>query len=120
MLLEMPSDDGHERRQYRRIHAPVYCRPAGLKIMSKRQEAVDVSRGGVRIYSDETMKVGDRLTLELFVEGGGEEVSFQAMVAWVEKLPKGAVARFDVGLKFLHLDARAEALLSAVLGATES
>ncbi len=111
------ADDGPERRRYRRIQAPVFCRPAGLKIMSKRQEAVDVSRGGVRIYSDEPMKVGDRLTLELFVEGAGDdEVTFQAMVAWVEKLPKGAVARFDVGLKFLHLDVRAEELLRKVLG----
>jgi c-di-GMP-binding flagellar brake protein YcgR len=116
----MASDEeGRERRRYRRIHAPIYCRPAGLKLMSKRQEAVDVSRGGVRIYSDEAMKVGDRLTLELFVEGGGEEVVFQAMVAWIEKLPKGAVARYDVGLKFLHLDARAEALLNTVLGESE-
>ncbi len=84
--------------------------------MSKRQEAVDVSRGGVRIYSDEPMKVGDRLTLELFLEGEPAEVIFQAAVAWVEKLPKGAVARFDVGLKFLHLDPAAEALLAKVLG----
>jgi c-di-GMP-binding flagellar brake protein YcgR len=112
----MASDnEGTERRRYRRIQAPVYCRPAGLKIMSKRQEAVDVSRGGVRIYSDDVMKVGDRLTMELFVEGA-DEVIFQAQVAWVEKLPRGAVARFDVGLKFLHLDAKAEALLARVLG----
>ena len=116
MLLEMPSDDGHERRQYRRIHAPVYCRPAGLKIMSKHQEAVDVSRGGVRIYSDEPMKVGDRLTMELFLKDATEEVVFQAEVAWVERLPKGALARFDVGLKFLHLAPEAEALLAKVLG----
>ncbi len=109
------TDDAHERRKYRRIHAPVYCRPAGLKVMSKHQEAVDVSRGGVRVYSDDPMKPGDRLTLELFVEGG-EEVSFRAEVAWVEKLPRGAVARFDVGLKFLTLDAAAEALLAKVLG----
>ncbi len=85
-------------------------------MMSKRQEAIDVSRGGVRIYSDEPMKVGDRLTMELFVEGAVEECSFQARVAWVEKLPKGAVARFDVGLKFIHLEPAAEALLAKVLG----
>jgi len=111
----MGGEDGKERRRYRRIQAPVYCRPAGLKIMSKHHEAVDVSRGGVRIYSDEPMKVGDRLTLELFVESG-DEVIFQAQVAWVEKLPKGAVARFDVGMRFLHVDARADALLAKVLG----
>src|SRR5215831_13925885 len=66
---------GRERRKFRRIQAPVFCRPAGLKMFSRQEETIDVSRGGVRVYSDVEMKVGDRLTLELFVEAS-QEVSF--------------------------------------------
>jgi c-di-GMP-binding flagellar brake protein YcgR len=108
-------EDGQERRRYRRIQAPVFCRPAGLKMFSRREEAVDVSRGGVRVFSDLAVKVGERLTLELFL-AGGEEVSFQAEVVWVEHLTNGGAATYDVGLKFLTLDPDAEALLTKVLG----
>jgi hypothetical protein len=107
--------DGHERRKFRRIQAPVYCRPAGLKVMSKREEAIDVSRGGVRVFSDLPMEVGERLTLELFL-AGADEVTFLAEVVWIERLPEGSDATFDVGLKFLSLDPAAEALLAKVLG----
>jgi len=83
--------------------------------MSKREEAVDVSRGGVRVFSDQEMKIGDRLTLELFLQGA-EEVCFRAEVVWIERLPSGGDAKFDVGLKFLTLEPAAEALLARVLG----
>jgi hypothetical protein len=101
--------------KYRRIQAQVYCRPAGLKILSKHEETVDVSRGGVRVYSDEKLAIGARLTMELFLKGS-DEVVFQAEVVWIERLPVGAAAKFDVGLKFVALDAKAEALLAQVLG----
>jgi hypothetical protein len=110
------SNDGRERRKYRRIQAPVICRPAGLRVLSKHQEAVDVSRGGVRVYSDEKLAVGDRLTLELLLQDVPEEVIFQAEVAWIERLPKGAPAVYDVGLKFLNVDLAAASLLASVLG----
>jgi hypothetical protein len=104
----------HERRQFRRIQAPVYCRPAGLKFLSKHEESIDVSLGGVRVYSDEELKIGDRLTMELFVKDQ-PSVHFDAEVAWIEALEQGAPGKFDVGLKYVHLDAETEALLAKVL-----
>lgn len=110
--------DPRERRQYRRIQAPVYCRPAGLKVFSKHIETegkpIDLSRGGVRVYSDEALVVGDRLTLELFLKDQ-PSVTFDAEVAWIEPLEAGSPGKFDVGLKFLHLSAENEALLAQVL-----
>ena len=103
-----------ERRQFRRIQAPVYCRPAGLKFLSKHEESIDVSLGGVRVYSDEELKIGERLTMELFAKDE-PSVHFDAEVAWIEALEPGAPGKFDVGLKFVHVDAEAEALLAKVL-----
>lgn len=104
-----------ERRQFRRIQAPVYCRPAGLKVFSKHEEQpIDLSHGGVRVYSDEALQVGQRLTLELFLKDQ-PSVTFDAEVAWIERLADGAPGTFDVGLKFLHLSAENEALLDDVL-----
>jgi hypothetical protein len=103
-----------ERRKFRRIQASVYCRPAGLKMFSKHEEAIDVSLGGVRVYSDEELKIGDRLTMELFLKDQ-PSVRFDAEIAWIEALEEGAPGKFDVGLKFVRLDAETEALLAKVL-----
>jgi len=109
------SDDPKERRQFRRIAAPVYCRAAGMKLFSKQQEPpVDVSRGGVRVYTDERLAIGDRLTLELFLKDQ-PSVTFDAEVAWIEPLVEDERGKFDVGLKFIHLSPENEALLAEVL-----
>ena len=43
-------------------------------------------------------------------------VTFAAEIVWVEELTAGALARFDIGLRFLQLDAEAMKLLLHVLG----
>jgi hypothetical protein len=43
-------------------------------------------------------------------------VKYTAEVMWVEELAAGAPARFDMGLRFLQLDAEAMKLLLHVLG----
>jgi hypothetical protein len=106
--------DPRERRQFRRIAAPVYCRAAGLKVFSKHEEPIDVSRGGVRVFSDEKLSIGDRLTMELFLKDQ-PSVTFDAEVAWIEPLGSGEPCKYDVGLKFLHLSPDNEALLAQVL-----
>jgi hypothetical protein len=107
-----------ERRKYRRIQAPVYCRPAGLKLFTRQQEeAVDVSMGGVRIYSDLELKVGEMMKLELFLRDV-PPVTYTAEVVWIEPLA-GGPARFDVGLKFVELEPSAVELLMKVLGPEE-
>ncbi len=66
------------------------------------RSAVDVSLGGVRVYSDESHRVGQQLGMELLLPDG-TCVTFTAQVMWVETLPKGSPARYDVGLQFVNL-----------------
>ncbi len=107
-----------ERRKYRRIQAAVYCRPAGMRLFAQQREAVDVSLGGVRIYSDEELKVGELVKLEFFV-AGADPVTYTAEAVWLERLPDGAPAKFDVGLKFIQLEPAALRFLISVLGPEE-
>ena len=102
-----------ERRRFKRLQAPVYCRPVGLKLF-ERKPTVDISLGGARIYSDEEMKRGGRLELELFLPDGSS-VTCRVEVAWVQALPAVAPVRFDVGLKFTDIGEHDRALLSTVL-----
>ncbi|MFP2907826.1 PilZ domain-containing protein [Pyxidicoccus sp. 3LFB2] len=88
-----------DRRSYPRLQAPLYSRPARLQFAAK-QQVLDVSRGGARIYSDEFHAEGSRLEVELFLPDGSS-LECIAYVAWTAKLPPGAVARYEVGLAFL-------------------
>ncbi len=104
-----------ERRRYRRIQAPVYCRPAGVKMLARHREAVDISLGGVRVFSDDRHRVGALVKMEFFVEGS-PAITYTAEVVWVDELPAGSAARYDVGLKFVDLSPEALSFLSSVLG----
>jgi hypothetical protein len=88
-----------DRRSYPRLQAPLYSRPARLQLGAK-QQVLDVSRGGARIYSDEFHAQGSHLELELFLPDGNS-LECTARVVWMTKLPPGAVAHYEVGLAFL-------------------
>jgi PilZ domain len=104
-----------ERRQFPRLQAPVLCRPAGLLLrILKPRQSVDVSLGGIRIFSDEPAKVGSLLDLELFVSDH-QPFSCTAEVVWVEELAPGAPALYDVGLRFTKLTPQDRERLALVL-----
>ena len=105
-----------ERRKYRRLQAPIYCRPAGVKLLQKRAP-IDMSLGGVRIFSDEPFQIGETLKLEVFASEA--PVSLTAEVVWIKMLSSDQPAKFDVGLKFTQLEPAAMRLLSEVLGPPE-
>jgi hypothetical protein len=104
-----------ERRQYRRIQAPIYCRPAGVSLLARHREPVDLSLGGVRVYSDDKYRIGDLVKMEFFTEDS-PGVTYTAQVVWIDPLPKDAPAKFDVGLKFVDLSPQALGFLAGVLG----
>ncbi len=89
-----------------------------MQFLARQREPVDISLGGVRIFSDEELKVGGLLKMEFFLQDV-PPVTYTAEVVWVEALPAGADARFDVGLKFIQLEPDALKLLLQVLGPPE-
>jgi hypothetical protein len=94
--------DGANRRKYRRIPAPIHCRPAGEEFFAQRLEPVDISFGGLRTYSDEEYRVGSFLRLDIFFSGVAP-VTLSTEVMWIKPLGKRAPARFDLGLAFVDL-----------------
>jgi hypothetical protein len=106
------------RRKYRRIRAPLYWRPAGMEFLARQRQPIDVSLGGVRIYSDDPLKIGELLKMEFFTLGA-LPVTYTAEVVWIEPMEAGSPARFDVGLKFLQLEPEALKMLVSALGPLE-
>lgn len=112
-IAAMQHDD---RRRFRRVQAPVFCRPVGWRLFDGEQPAatVDISLGGLRIYADEAPSQGSKLELELFLPDRSSVVC-RVEVAWTSRLPPGSPSNYDVGLKFLELDPKDVARLSVVL-----
>jgi hypothetical protein len=102
-----------DRRKFRRVNAPVFCRPIGQPLFGRRK-AVDVSLGGLRVYADDPPMAGERLELELFLPDQSELLC-TVEVVWVDELPEGSPARYDVGVKFVSLDAADRERLGTVL-----
>lgn len=112
---EAPDDaapTGREARRYPRLRAPVYCRPARLRVMYRL--AVNVGVGGLRIYSDEPYKIDTKLELDMLLPKSNS-VKCLAQVVWVKELPPGGPAQYDIGLKFLQVPKTAQAVLEHVL-----
>jgi c-di-GMP-binding flagellar brake protein YcgR len=111
------SGEGPEKRQFKRVRAPVYCRPMGLSLrflQSKQQRPVDISLGGMRIYSDEAIAPGTKLELELFLPDASS-VTCKVEVVWIEALGAQGPAKHDVGLKFIDIKPEDRARLAVVL-----
>jgi PilZ domain len=105
-----------DRRAYTRVQAPISVRPAGpVSVGRGLPRAVnDVSRGGLRAYSDDKHRIGERLELELFLPEP-PSIVVVAEVVWVEKLPEGGPARFDVGMRYVEVRAADFARIAAFL-----
>jgi hypothetical protein len=101
-------------RPFPRLKAPVYFTKVGLRFFRRRRKAPDDAMGGVRVYTDEDPKEGARLRVEIFLPDGSS-VTCTVQVVWVESLPEGALARYDVGLGFVAIYPQDRELLSAVL-----
>jgi hypothetical protein len=107
------NDSPSERRRFPRLAAPLYARPARLRRVD-RQQVLDASLGGIRIYSDDDYKQDSPLELDLFLKDG-TCLRCDARVAWTKKLPAGAVARYEVGLAFTEVSPTALDQLKTVL-----
>jgi hypothetical protein len=105
-----------ERRSYRRVQAHVTVRPVSILARAIPRRVNDVSLGGLRCYSDDRYPVGKRLELELFFDGDRSAIVL-AEVVWLEELPAGAPARYDVGVRYIDCSEQSLILLQSVLQA---
>ncbi len=110
-----------DKRRYRRLSAPVYCRPAGLRARLSaalkgdgKRQVRNISTGGVRMYTDDKYKVGERLELEVLLPDK-TWITVEAQVVWITELGKGEPARFDVGVEFSRIKETDAARLATLI-----
>jgi hypothetical protein len=95
------------------LEAPVYWRSLGLRLFRRKEKSTE-DLGGVRVYVNEKLKEGAPLEIEVFLPDG-TSVMCRVEVAWVERLPERAPARFEAGLRFTALATGDRERLSSVL-----
>jgi c-di-GMP-binding flagellar brake protein YcgR len=100
------------RRQFPRVKAPVLYR--AVSTAGSKHKISDISLGGIRIFSNERIRKGKRLEMELFLPKG-YSLTVTAKVVWVRPLPKGSASPFDMGLEFISLPPNAMTELKTVL-----
>jgi hypothetical protein len=79
---------------------------------------VDVGLGGMRVYSDDPLKIGARFEVELFFPQG-DSATCLTEVMWIRKLPEDSPAIYDIGLQFLDVPHHALNRLGTVLKNTD-
>jgi hypothetical protein len=80
----------------------VYWRPVGLPLFRSRRRRGGKALGRARTYTDEELKEGTRLALEVFLPDE-TSVTCKVQVVSVEKLAEGAPALFDMEIEFIAL-----------------
>lgn len=111
-------ENPEDRRRFPRVRAPIFFQIPRLR--DEHRPVLDVSLGGLRVYSDDAFTLGERFQLELLLPPNGTEISALAQVAWIEALPPGAPARFDVGFELLIVDDDGLRLLGRALEAASA
>ena len=102
-----------DRRKFPRLEVPVFYRTM-TSSPAERRQAVNSSKGGVRLYADHPHALGERLELELFLPDHAA-LTCGAEVVWMEALPMDAPARFEVGVKFVRISPEDQARLAAIV-----
>jgi len=92
------TEDYANRREFPRFKAPICYRSAPF--FSTRRQLVNIGLGGIRIFSNDKLRVGKRLEIELLLPDD-EILTFIAKIVWQRPLPEGETAQYDVGLQFL-------------------
>jgi len=102
----------NDKRQFRRVTAPVYFTYTPL--LSRPSTPVDISPGGLRMCSDEKIKVGKRIDLTMTLSDG-RMIECQGQVVWVKALPPGSRAKLVGGVGFLQMTKENERIMTEYL-----
>ncbi len=95
-----PDASPENRRRFRRVNVPIYARPARLRLTPL--PVTNIGMGGMRVYSDDARKVGQRLELDVTLPDKSIATVI-VEVAWLVALEGDAPAKYDVGLRFISV-----------------
>jgi len=90
-------------KPYPWLQAPAYFTRVAPPLFPDDPDPAELILGGFRVYTDDLLKELSWVDTEIFL-ARQPDVICTARVAWVDELPDGAPARFDVGLQIAAIN----------------
>jgi hypothetical protein len=100
-----PTQNGIEKRKHRRVLVvrPIKGRISDSNVTQKSDfgfHLMNISLSGAQIYSNQTMEIGDKISLELPSLEANPTVIYNGKIVWVHKNPMKSMGRFAYGVDF--------------------
>jgi hypothetical protein len=102
----------NKRRLFPRFKIPAYFRPAHP--FGQKQEIQDIGLGGMRVYGNRPLRLGKEMDIKLFLPNG-KTMDARARISWVNTLPPGSDALYDIGYEFIELPPETHQELKSLL-----
>ena len=108
-----------ERRQSQRIPLVV------MEVKGKQANrlflayANDISQGGMSLTTENRLKVGDRIPIEMLLPDNKTKVSCTGEVVWKREIMKDGIISQGVGVRFLDLEEGKKRAIEKLSGASD-
>ena len=89
-----------KRRLFPRFKVETYFRPSHP--FAQKQQILDIGLGGMRVYGNKAPRVGKEMDIKLFLPNE-KIIDVRVRIAWVNALPPGSEAPYDIGYEFVDL-----------------
>ena len=104
------SQNAIEKRRHRRVLVvrPIKSHNKSSKTIKDQDFGVhlmNISLSGAQVYSNQTMEIGDEITLELPSLGSTPSVFYPGKIIWIHKNPVKSMGRFAYGVRFEDMTA---------------
>ena len=103
-----------DRREFPRAEKVITVRPVEESRSDRWLTTRDISAGGMRMLSRESLPRFERMEVEVLLPDGSW-LRVMTKVAWSVKLDVGSAAEYECGLRFVDLSAEARARLQPLL-----
>jgi len=89
-----------KRRLFPRFKVESYFRPSHP--FGQKRQILDIGLGGMRVYGNKPLRLGKEMDIKLFLPNG-KIIDVRVRIAWVNALPPGSEAPYDIGYEFIEL-----------------
>lgn len=106
-----------KRRLFPRFKVETYFRPSHP--FGQKQQILNIGLGGMRVYSNKPLRLGKEMDIKLFLPNG-KILDVRVRIAWVNTLPPGSEALYDIGYEFIDLSPETHQEIKSMLDGTPS
>ena len=102
----------NKRRLFPRFKVETYFRPSHP--FGQKKQILDIGLGGMRVYSNKPLRLGKEKDIKISLPNE-KVIEVRVRIAWVNPLPPGSEALYDIGYEFIQLSPETHQELKSLL-----